>query len=66
MAIIVEYDRETNKGHLYNDGFLVYEHDFNSGKSDYNSEMTKDELQDCFELVDNEKDDDEYFVLMED
>lgn len=67
MSIRTEYDRETNKGELYNDGYIVYEHDFNSGKSDdYDSEMTNDELQECFELVEQAKIDDEWFVSRED
>lgn len=66
MQITTNYDREIKKGYVFENGYLVFEHDFNSGKCDHDLEMTEDEKQANFELVDQARIDDEYFVSMED
>ena len=66
MTSSTTYDREIKKAHVYEGGYLIASYDFNSGEFETEIEMTEEKANECLELMEQEKGDDEYFVSMED
>lgn len=66
MRTSTTYDREIKKAYVYQDNYQVASYDFNSNKFEAEIEMTKEKADEYFELMEQAKVDDKYFVLMED
>ena len=66
MQITTTYDREIKKGYVFENGYQVFEHDFNSGEFDSEIEMTEEKADEYLKLMEQEKANDEHFVTMED
>ncbi|MDC1265650.1 hypothetical protein N8009_02535 [Flavobacteriaceae bacterium] len=66
MQITTNYDREIKKGYVFENGYQVFEHDFNSGEFEAEIEMTEEKADEYLKLMEQAKADDEYFVSTED
>ena len=60
------YEREIKKAFVYEGGYLIASYDFNSGQFETEIEMSEAKANECLELMQQEKADDEYFVSTED
>ena len=65
MTRSATYEREIKKAYVYEGGYLIASYDFNSTDFDTEIEMSKAKANECFELMEQAKTDDEYFVSME-
>ena len=66
MTRSTTYNREIKKAYVYEGGYQIASYDFNSTDFDTEIEMTEAKADECFELMEQAKTDDEYFVSMED
>ena len=60
------YDREIKKAYVYEGKGMVASYDFNSGEFETEIEMSEAKANECLELMQQAKVDDEYFVSTED
>ena len=66
MARSTNYNAEIKKAYVYDGKFQIAEFDFNSGEFDSELEMSETKANECLELMEQAKEDHEYFVSMED
>ena len=66
MVASTTYDREIKKAYVNENGYQIASYDFNSCEFKGEIDMIESKADECFELMDQARIDDEYFVSTED
>ncbi len=66
MALSTSYNSEIKKADVQEGGYQIASYDFNSGQLDIELGMSETKANECLALMEQAKEDHEYFVSMED